>query len=284
MAGTRWAVIQRFLYLEHRLFWDGRLHKQDLHERFGVSIPQSSVDIAAYQRAAPDNMVYDVRAKAYVPTATFVPKYYQPDARGYLSELLLLADDAVVASDTWLGIVPPHAAIPKVRRRLDAHTLQKVVWSIREKQALEVCYQSMSSPQPTERWIAPHALAFDGARWHARAWCYKKSSFIDLVLARFISINGSRDAEIDGRLDREWNTEIKVILAPHPDLDLAHRRAIELDYGMTSGTIDVPMRLALYYYFERHMGLDLATSDAKRRQVIVLNKAEIDVQRSGETG
>lgn len=283
MARTQWAVIQRFHYLEHRLYWDGRLHKSDLHERFGVSMPQSSVDIAAYQRLAPGNMAYDARSKAYLPTAQFEPKYYVPDARNYLTQLLMVADNAIPASETWLGVVPPHEAIPKVRRKLSATTLQKFVWAIREKRALQVVYQSMSSPEPTQRWVAPHALAFDGARWHARAWCYKRSRFVDFVLARFVDIGDSREAEVDGRLDREWNTAICVILAPHPELDVPHRKAIELDYGMTDGKIEVPMKLALYYYFEKHMGLDLETTDPKRRQVIVINKAEIDALRSGDS-
>lgn len=279
MERMRWAVEQRLIYIEQLLYWDGQLHKNDLHRRFEVSLPQASVDIVTYQRLAPENMVYDSRSRTFVPTPSFEPKYYKPEARGYLSQLLLLADGAISPFASWLGVIPPHAAIPKVRRRLEAETLRHFVGAIRNKRALNVTYQSMSSAEPTERWIAPHALAFDGARWHTRAWCYKRSSFIDLVLARFLSIGDSRDAEIDGKLDRTWNTEIVVVLAPHPDLDAAHRKVIELDYGMVGGTIDVPMRLALYYYFERHMGLDLESTDPKRRQVVVVNQAEIAALR-----
>ncbi|MDC8010982.1 WYL domain-containing protein [Tahibacter soli] len=161
--------------------------------------------------------------------------------------------------------------------------LRSIVRAIRTKKALEVVYQSFSSPEPTARWIAPHGLAFDGFRWHARAWCYKNSSFIDLVLARFISIGSSRAAEIDGSVDRQWNEIVVVKLAPHPDLPDAHKRAIELDYGMErNGFIAVPMRIALYYYFERQLCLDIDAPPA-RKQVVVTNPEEVQAAISGQS-
>lgn len=270
----RRSVVQRLAFIEQRLYWEGRLLKQDLVDHFGISHPQSSLDVASYQRLAAGNMVYDPREKAFLPTESFEPKWVSPDARGYLSQLLLLADEAITPKESWLGAVPSLAAIPKVRRRLDPLVLRTVVAAIRTKRAIEVSYQSMSSTEPSTRWVAPHGLAFDGFRWHTRVWCYTKSGFIDLVLARFLAVGPSRPAEVDGRVDREWNEIIEVKLAPHPDLPPAHRKAIELDYGMTDGHIGVPMRLALFYYFERHLCLDIEASP-QRKQVVVLNRDEI---------
>lgn len=272
----RKSVLQRLAFIEQRLYWEGRLVKQDLVDHFGISLPQASLDVSTYQRRAPGNMAYDSREKAFLPSEAFEPMWIEPDARSYLSQLLLLADEVIAEKDSWLGAAPSLAAIPKVRRRLDAKVLRAVVGAIRTKQALEVSYQSMSRMEPGTRWIAPHGLAFDGFRWHTRAWCYNRSMFIDLVLARFISVGSSRPAEVDGRVDREWNEHIVVKLAPHPELPQAHRRAIELDYGMEDGHIGVRMRLALFYYFERHLCLDIE-AEPKRKQVVILNREEIDM-------
>lgn len=273
-------VVERLIFIEQRLYWEGRFQKADLVQRFSISIPQASADVAHYQRLAPGNTAYDTGEKAFVPGRAFKPMLMEPDARAYLSQLLLLADHVLKPTDSWLGVIPSHAAIPKVRRRLNAEVLRAIVRAIRNRTALEILYQSFSSPEPKKRWVAPHGLAFDGFRWHARAWCYTKSGFIDLVLARFLEIYGSRPAEIDGALDREWNEIIEVKLAPHPELPAGHRRAIELDYGMDDGVIAVPMRLALYYYFERQLCLDIEVEPA-RKQVVVLNRDEIEAARSG---
>lgn len=277
----RWSVMQRFLFLEQRLYWDGRLNKSDLIERFEISVPQATADIAHYLRQVPDNMGYDNRVKAFLPSPAFKPKYFVPDARHYLSQLLLLSDHALAPEDSWLGVIPAHDAVPRIRRRLDVQILQSIVRAIHGRKALHVTYQSMSGPTPTQRWIAPHALGFDGARWHVRAWCFRRSMFLDMVLARFAAIGEERPAAIDVGMDREWNEFVDVKLAPHPRLSDAQRAAIALDFGMTEERVVVRMRLALFYYFERNLCLDLPEGalDPQRRQVVLVNRDEIDARR-----
>ena len=34
----RWSVERRLAFLEQRLFWEGRVNRADLIERFGVSV------------------------------------------------------------------------------------------------------------------------------------------------------------------------------------------------------------------------------------------------------
>ncbi|QBB69346.1 WYL domain-containing protein [Pseudolysobacter antarcticus] len=277
----RWNVVQRYAFLEQRLYWEGRVQKADLIKRFGISAPQATIDVVHYHRLFPANLAYDSKVKAFVAGEDFEPNYMRPDARTYLSQLLLLADAAINPADSWLGVVPSHAAIPKVRRRLEPDVLRRIVRAIQNRQAIRVCYQSMNTPEPTERWIAPHGLAFDGFRWHARVWCYKHSSFLDLVLARFtLTTDDKRPAEIDGSLDREWNDIVAMRLAPHPDLSPGQQRAIELDYGMENGTIDVPMRVSLTWYFERHLCLDIDGLKPERQQVVLLNRAEVELARN----
>ena len=74
----------------------------------------------------------------------------------------------------------------------------------------------MSSPEPKWRWFSPHALGFDGFRWHARAWCHNRKEFRDFVLARILEIGETRPAEIDPADDAGWQREVTLKLAPHP--------------------------------------------------------------------
>ncbi|MFU8892122.1 MAG: hypothetical protein ACNA8L_00695 [Luteolibacter sp.] len=53
------------------------------------------------------------------------------------------------------------------------------------------------------------------------------------------------------------------MLAPHPALDAEQRRAIELDYGMKKGRLEVKVRAAMREYFLAHCRIPVM--DAKGR-------------------
>ncbi|MEJ1095358.1 MULTISPECIES: WYL domain-containing protein [unclassified Pseudoxanthomonas] len=276
-----WSQRQRYGFLEQRLYWEGAISRSDLIGRFGISAPQASDDVSNYMALAPGNVEFDRSRKMFVATANFEPRFIVPNARHYLTQLLLLADDAIDSGDSWLGNIPEHAAMPRVRRKLDPETLRPIVMAMHQRRAIEIRYQSMTAPEPTIRWIAPHSLVYDGARWHARSWCYNRSVFNDFVLARILFIGNTRASGIDALLDREWQETFTMKLAPHPDLSETQRQAIEMDYGMTNGVIGIPMRLCMTQYFERHYGLDLPTDSLPpwRRQVVLQNRSELDLVR-----
>jgi predicted DNA-binding transcriptional regulator YafY len=117
-------------------------------------------------------------------------------------------------------------------------------------------------------------LAYDGARWHARAWCFNRSVFNDFVLARMLGTGEQRASSVDPALDGEWNEYFALQIAPHPGLSPAQRQGVEMDYGMEKGVLDIRMRLALTQYFERHYGLDLPDSSLppQRRQIVLKNR------------
>jgi predicted DNA-binding transcriptional regulator YafY len=281
-AELRWSVQQRLEFIELRLYWDGSINRSHLVEQFSISVPQASADLARYQDLAPHNIEYDSSSKAYLATQRFKPHFAEPNARHYLAQLLLRADQGVAAASSWIGMIPENAVVPRVRRRMDADTLRPIVNAIHKKRGLFIRYQSMNDPEPTSRWIDPHALVFDGYRWHVRAWCHKRSRFADFVLARVVEIGESRDATATSALDREWNEMVNVKLAPLPSLTEAQRRAVEFDYGMEDGSISVPMRLCLTYYFEKHLGLDLDPEKLPpgRIQIAWTNREEIERARA----
>lgn len=277
-----WSQRQRYAFLENRLFWEGSVARGDLTERFRISGPQASDDIAKYLLMAPGNLEFDRGRKTFVATRQFSPVFAVPDARQYLTQLLLLADDAIDPSESWLGHKPAHAVMPRVRRRMDRDKLKPVVTAIRQRRAIQIRYQSMNAPDPIERWIAPHALVYDGARWHSRSWCFTRSRFTDFVLARILSIGESRASSIDPGIDREWTEEFTMRLAPNPQLSPSQREAIATDYGMENGSVGIPMRLCMTGYFERHYGLDLPSDQVSpsRRQIILQNREELEAVRA----
>jgi WYL domain len=279
---NRWSVERRLEFIDFRLFWDGRINRGDLIDLFGISIPQASADLSQYQELAKGNIVYDKQLKTYVAGKSFRARFFEPSAEQYLAQLRLMNAGVLSEEDSWVAILPHHSIVPTLRRRLDPQSLRVVVDAIRNRRALRVQYQSFTRPDPFWRWIAPHALAFDGFRWHTRAWCDERKDFCDFVLARILEIDDSRPSESDPKSDMGWQTEVVLRLAPHPAIGVGARKAVELDYGMVNGILEVTTRVCLSSYLERHLDLDLNTDKVTpgRQQLVLLNRPEIAAARS----
>lgn len=278
-AGLRWGVEQRLEFIEFRLFWEGHVNRGDLMSAFGVSVNQASTDLNRYIAMAPDNMVYDKSARTYVRGIDFSPLYLKPDASRYLSQLRSVADGILDRSDAWIGEFPAYDAAPTPVRGVNAEILRFVVAAIRRSQAIEVKYQSLSHPDPRWRWIAPHAVGFDGFRWHARAFCLIDQAFKDFLLSRIIETRAIHPSEVDANADIDWHQHVTLEIGPHPELSDTQQKVISLDYGMRGGRAKVSVRRAFLYYTLKRLGLD--TDPTARRpqdqQIVLINRAQIDV-------
>ncbi|MEO5365749.1 MAG: WYL domain-containing protein [Magnetococcus sp. WYHC-3] len=273
----KWGVERRMEFIEFRLFWEGRINRRDLIDQFGVSMPQASADFNQYQDKAPGNLVYDTRAKHYLPSERFSLRFLNPDSDRYLANLLSLSSGILSEEESWLAFVPTYDVVPQPRRGIDPERLRRVVAAIRNKVALQIFYQSMSAPEPQWRWITPHALAFDGYRWHVRAFCHRSETFKDFVMARILGLRGTREHDLDPTLDREWHMMVNVRIGTHPALSENQRKAIELDYGMENGELAVTVRRGFLFYFLRRMGLDIdpGVRQPRHQQIILLNPDEV---------
>jgi len=272
-----WGVERRLEFIEFRLFWEGHVNRSDLMGQFGVSVNQASTDLNRYIGFAPDNMFYDKSARTYVRSLEFNPQLLEPDASCYLAQLRSVADGILDREDSWIGSLPPYAATPAPVRGVDPATLRLVVGAIRRSEAIEVKCQSLSNPKPCWRWIEPHAIVFDGFRWHARAFCLSNECFKDFLLSRMLEVRGSRDGESSVDEDRDWHAEVTLEIGPHPALSEAQAKVIALDYGMKGGKAEIKVRRALLYYALKRLGLDTAPEvrAPEEQQIVLINRNEI---------
>lgn len=281
----RWGVEQKLQFIEFRLFWEGHVNRSDLIDKFSVSQNQASGDLNRYIALAPDNMVYDKSGKTYLRSSSFSPLFLKPDATQYLSQVRSVAEGIVAPEDAWIGNFPAFDAAPSPARGIDPVVLRSIVIAIRRREAIHVLYQSMSAPDPEWRWISPHALAFDGFRWHARSYCEKSGEFRDFVISRVMEVRQTRPAANQSIADRAWDEIVELHIGPHPALSPNQRRVVELDYGMDNGQAMIPVRRALLYYALKRLGLD--TDPAARRpqdQQIVLLHADKVAHLNGNGG
>jgi hypothetical protein len=268
-----WGAERRNAFIEFRVFWHGRINRADLIETFGISLQQASLDLAGYADKWKRNLGYDKSQRAYVRGKNFMPHFITPSAEGYFAQLRAVDQGLVSREQSWISVFPGYGATPTPARGVAPDTLRDVLAAIHEPAALQVTYQSMSQPEPSARWIEPHALAFDGFRWHARAFCQKDHVFKDFLLSRIVEIGKREPVTADQQSDTDWHSEVGLEIGPHPDLSPTQRRAIEMDYGMEDGQAQIPVRRALLFYALKRLGLDtdLAARRPQDQQIILLN-------------
>jgi WYL domain len=277
-SGFRWSVERRLAFIEERLFWLGETNRADLVRQFGVSLGQASADIARYLALSPRGVAYDKSAKRYVAGDDFKPALAAPDANRLLGELHLVNRGILSADDTLLGGTPPFDTMPVPERKIDAAVLRAVLRAIRAGMAIDVLYQSMSRPEPLHRIIEPHALAYDGFRWHARSFDHGSAEFRDFVLGRIAKPKPAGQAGSKPESDTDWRTFIELVIAPHPRLTSAQARAIAIDYGIRGRSTVLKVRRALLFYALKRLGLDVApeTRPPNEQHIVLVNREEID--------
>jgi hypothetical protein len=258
-AGTtdpalRWSVERRLEFIERRLIWEGRINRADLVTRFGVSPNQATADLRRFEAGRPGALDYDTRAKTYRAGPGLRPAT-DADVGALMREFRLIAEGIMPSGDGTLAFPPLLALAEAPLRRVAPPTLGAVVTAIREGRVVEAAYQSFSTPEPRRRRLEPHALVFDGFRWHARARDAGEDRFKDFVLGRLTAPVLGATATGSPAADAAWHETVVLAIVPHPDLTPPQRAAIEIDYAMTDGRLRLECRRAVEYYLRRRLGL-----------------------------
>jgi len=279
-AALKWGVERRLEFIEFRLFWEGGVNRSDIIEMFDVSVPQASKDLTLYQERAPHNAIYDKSAKRYVAAPRFSPIFLKPDPDSYLSRLRSLAEGLSESSESWIASPPETDIALTPRRRVDSGTLRAVLDAIRDKGSLEVHYQSMSKERAAPVWrrMTPHALGYDGFRWHARAYCHIDNKFKDFLLPRILGVRNPGEPGASGADDRQWVETFDVEIGPHPDLTQSQKDVVAKDFGMKDGRVVLTVRYAMLFYVLKRLGLlgDATKISARTQHIVTLNRDETD--------
>jgi hypothetical protein len=259
----RWGTEKRLEFIEFRVYWEGGVRRGEITEMFGVSVPQASADLGLYQKLAPANLIYNSSEKKYVATECFQPLFLTISAEKYLTFMRDHATDSPVLSTSWMSYVPTTGSVPIPTRRVRPEVLKQLVAAVRNQFSVEIDYQSMNKNRPEKAWrrISPHAFAYDGLRWHLRAFCHKSEVFKDFVLSRCENIRNEDVPGPPGDRDELWNEQVEVVLRANPKLNGGQRATIEQDFEMSNGELRISVRRALLFYFEKFLRLDFPEVD-----------------------
>ena len=276
----RWGIERRLEFIEFRLFWEGGVNRSDIINEFGVSVPQASKDLTLYQEQAPDNICYDRSRKKYFSQDNFQPKYIMLDADAYLEwKTVNTTPNKSFTGHQDMSFLYMDK-LPTPQRRIDVSVLRSLLECVREKQSIEILYQSMNITRREPEWrrISPHAFGNDGLRWHARAFCHIDLKFKDFILSRCVDTRSFDKAGGVAADDKYWMEYFAVSLCPNPRLSDSQQEVIARDFTMQNGEVVVPVRRSLLFYFSKRLRLDLADSidDPREAPVIVKNRIAFD--------
>ncbi|MEM6580403.1 MAG: WYL domain-containing protein [Pseudomonadota bacterium] len=274
----RWDLLLRYRYVETIALWEGRLTTRHLCETFGIGRQQASKDINNYIReVGPGNLEYDKFLKGYRPTSAFKPRVTAGLADEYLH--LMARNNELMNTFESLSLNVANVEVLTLPvRDVKPEVLRPIMQAARQQKRLEVDYVSINNPDREGRIIVPHTLVFTGLRWHVRGWCEKNQEYRDFVLSRFRDEPEILDRSEHGVSgDLQWNSHITIVITPDPRLRRDQQEVVEVDYGMTNGTLDVRTRVKLVPYALKLLQIDpkAEVADATAQQIVVQNREDV---------
>ncbi|MDQ2069828.1 WYL domain-containing protein [Natronospira bacteriovora] len=275
-ARHNWGQRRRLAFIEFRLLWERRVNRRDIRNFFNISAQQATNDLREYSEIQGEGVAYDPSERTYRPTSLFKPKLTSGNAEEYLHELIANWAAYVDSSSSFIGSAAPNGLVSLPQRIVDSSVLREILRAIRESKALHIRYFSLNSGD-SWRWIVPHGLAWDGLRWHVRAYSINRDQYRDFVLTRISETGETSPTSITGEDDWLWHEFVTVRLGPHPGLEEGQRKALQMDYEMVNGEIAVNIRGALVFYLFNRLGLEESGWSAKPKvqQLELKNKKEL---------
>ena len=257
-------IENRFNFIEQVVWWEGSINASTIRKHFQLTRQAASKLVNRYKQEYPDNLEYNKSLKAYTFTQHFSPSHCVKYFSSYLK--VINGVQPTVLPNTVGFVYEVEAPL----RNINPKNVRPILKAIREKLAIDIGYISLSSPQYLDRIIEPHALIFDGLRWHVRAYCLKNLEFRDFVLSRF-----NAQAIFEGKatkcssLDDKWHHMVDIIIEPDPRLSLVQQQIIANDYQMEHGQKVIPVRAALLNYLLLKLRVDQFKNTPEEQQIVL---------------
>lgn len=264
----------RFHFIEQLIWWEGQINATHLTDKYNITRAHASNLLKEYRQQYPNNISYDQSAKAFLINESFNASSNQTDFADYLHTVATSNN----TKNSKLAVCALEVEAPL--RNIHAEQVRPILKAMREKLAIDIGYISLSSPDYLDRIIEPHALIFDGLRWHIRAYCRKNESYRDFTLSRF---NG--EAVFEGKAtttaaqDEKWQTMVDIVIQPDPRLNEKQQQIIANDFQMENGTKTINTRAALVNYLLLRLRIDGYKNTPEEQQIILTPECQKRISR-----
>lgn len=249
---------QRLLYIDFKLLFVGHITRSEIVQHFELGLSAATRDLNLYKTIAPENLQYDTTDKRYFITSAFNP-VFQHDARKTLIKLAhQITDGADAITELTFPVeAPSQLNVPNI------FVIAKLTQAIMNKHAVSMIYTSLTSGSNAREFV-PHSIVDNGLRWHVRGFDKKSGTFRDFVLTRISHVKQILDNIVaphqTKQEDHQWQRIMPLQLIPHPN-NIKHPTAIEMDFAMENGVLELNVRAAMAGYLLRRWNVD-CTSEA----------------------
>jgi len=244
----------RFEFIETRLFWGDGITANEMADTFGISRQSAQAVINQYRRSHPRQMRYDPTRRRHVPTETFSPYYIRKTPVSFLDYLRGQTLSGFYREERgWSDIVLTDVD-RLLRPDLPLEPTRTVLSALLQQKVIHINYRSKNQESVTSRLISPNHLVFADNRYHLRAFCHEKHSFLDFVLSRVLWAELTDEEWVSSLEDDVWNTFVTLHFRPNPELSAEAQEAVLKNYETgQSGYRIVKCREAIAYYIKRKM-------------------------------
>ncbi|CAE6883731.1 WYL domain [Vibrio sp. B1FIG11] len=257
-------VADRMAYIDFKLRFTGSINRSDLHHMFGLAEASASKMMTKYSTLRKQNMHYNAKQR------------FNEILRDSFSPLLNLS------AETALGMLAngfnrnklyqtPEIGFERaglVENNLDIEFVERITRAMSQGYAVKCSYFSSHSDNWGERTLLPLTLLFDGRNWIFRAFnrtAEGKGEFKNFNFSRLKKVeelvDEYRKPFEELTHDREWNTQVPLLLVPHDRLTNKERDIVACDYGLQEGKLIRTERAATMWYLKELWLIDDRTDN-----------------------
>jgi hypothetical protein len=267
---------ERYRFIEQVVGWEGEINSTHISDKFSLTRQASSTTLKQYREYAPRYLQYNASNKAYMPTQKFIDYFSESEYLCQFSNYL----NIVLESENEINMLDICYEVSAPLRNITPVQVRPILKAIRNKLAIDIGYISLSSPNYLDRIIQPHALIFDGLRWHVRAYCNKNQAFRDFTLSRFNgeAINEGKATYLS-KDDHVWNTNVDVVIEADPRFNKEQKEIIEQDFQMKEGKKVITTRAAFVNYLLRRLRIDSYKNTPEQQQIVLTQECRKNISQ-----
>lgn len=277
-------IAERMAYIDFKLRFTGMINRSDLRAMFGLAEASASKMMTKYAEFRPHNMHYNARLRVNeILRESFEPLLHL-DAETALGMLANGFNKNKLYNTPEL----PYVRIGN-QTKLDINNVEKITRALASGYAIKCVYYSSSSDNHDERTLLPLSIVFDGINWVFRAF-YRKDDSGSGVFRNFNFSRACHVEELPTEIrrpeeelskDREWNTQVPLLLVPHGRLSEKKKETVVADFGLTDEKLIITERAALLWYVFNLLGVD-KRSDGVYKDELNSYKKEIEKSQSAD--
>jgi hypothetical protein len=235
---------QRLKFIDLCAYALGRVNRKTLMTRFDIKQAWSTKDFNEYQSITGNALAYDHGLRAYKPVDWFSPLFEHKAS----DAIQLLADGSQLIN--CLDCSPSGSSnysIASIEPELS--NINCVLRALYLGRKTEISYLSVSSGE-SSRIIVPHSLIRTGSFQYVRAFDHKSGEFRSFKLNRIIHSQFSDFKPLKSETqaaDEDWNKEVTLKIVVNRSVK--NKEAIEFDFGLVNGQLNIQIKKAMIMYF-----------------------------------